>query len=163
MKISTLILLAVLAGLSTSSCFLGDDEIFLLPKGHRGLVLVILNQHNGEKIRYEDTKKRVYEIPENGILKTQFTPNTDSHHPDKYFYVENEQRIEIPYVDDPRQLRDDTIQVCCFSFGRAGKAPNVNNILAEYYEFYVGTKADIDKAMEKSNKIDPADLVEPSK
>jgi hypothetical protein len=157
MKIALILLTLV----SASSCFLlGDDEVFLLPRGYAGRVLVLLNQQKGEAILYGDRKQRVYEIPDDGILRTQFTPNTASHHPNKYFYVENAQKTEIPYVNDPRQLKSDSIQICCFSFGRGGKSPNVNDIVVEYYEFYVGTKSDIEKA-KSNNKTDPVDLVPP--
>jgi len=133
--------------------------MYILPKGYRGLVLVIYNQQSGKPAKYIDGK-RVFEIPGDGILKTQFSPNRDWHRPDTYFYVENGKMIEIPYIEH-RDLKGDPIHVCCFSSGKADKRPNDNSI--DYDEFYVGTKSEIEKAMEKAHKMKIADLIEPPK
>lgn len=74
-----------------------EDTIRLIPDGYKGTVLIIFNQEDGEPKEYEDGK-RLYRIPENGVLKTQFKPNygTQKH---QFFYVDNNNnRTEIPFI-----------------------------------------------------------------
>ena len=54
-------------------------------------------------------------------------------------------------------LHTDLIQACCFSSGKAAKT--ANGSFVEYIQFYVGTKAEIDEAFKKSEKVNPSDLV----
>ena len=44
------------------------------PRDYTGYIIVIFNQEDGKPVKYEG-KKRVYEIPSDGILKTQFNIN----------------------------------------------------------------------------------------
>ena len=53
------------------SCQNRESEIFILPENYNGYVLVIFNQKDGEEPKYFEGK-RLYIIPDNGILKTQF-------------------------------------------------------------------------------------------
>ncbi len=58
-----------------------EGELYNLPEGFRGVVVVIYDQEDGEEKEYFDPKTkdgvklRVYNIPENGVLKTKFSPN----------------------------------------------------------------------------------------
>jgi hypothetical protein len=55
-----------------SSCIQrADSERHIIPKGFAGLEIIIYDQKDGSPAKYNDGF-RVYEIPENGILKTQF-------------------------------------------------------------------------------------------
>jgi hypothetical protein len=159
MKIPATIILLGLLGVSAYFWRqnAGEDQIFVLPKGYSGVVTVLFNREDGQPVKYEEGK-RVYEIPQNGILKTQFTKNTGWHNPDKYFYTENGNIIDVPYVLDYKELKSNNYQVCCFSTGKAGK--NTSGISVEFAQFYVGTKEEIDSAAEKNEKINPADLIE---
>lgn len=74
-----------------------EHTIRLIPEGYKGAVLIIFSQKNGEPKEYEG-KKRVYRIPENGVLRTQFEPNygVQNH---QFFYVNSSNsRTEIPFV-----------------------------------------------------------------
>jgi hypothetical protein len=51
-----------------------DNETTVLPTEFRGRVLIIFNSKNGQAPKYINGC-RYYEIPENGILCTQFSPN----------------------------------------------------------------------------------------
>ena len=62
-------------------------EIFLIPKGYKGPVYVIFNQENGVKKEFEG-HKRLYKIPTNGILFTQFK-NEEGFMNQEYFYVDS--------------------------------------------------------------------------
>ncbi|MGE0127336.1 MAG: hypothetical protein AB7U82_04440 [Blastocatellales bacterium] len=135
---------------------IGDDEVFILPKGYNGVVFILHDQKNGRPKRYEQ-RKRVYEIPDNGILKTQFSHNTGWHHISKYFYKEDEKLIEIPFVIDGKQIKSDKTQVCCISSGEAYRNDNKKAVI--FTQFYVGTKEEIRKAGERAEKLNVADLV----
>lgn len=55
----------------TSSCNLGEDETYILPRNYTGPVIILFNQSTGKPEKY-DNGNRIYEIDKNGILKTQF-------------------------------------------------------------------------------------------
>jgi hypothetical protein len=50
-----------------------EKEVYLLPDSYQGPVLVVFNQSNGMPRMYEG-RSRVYDVPETGILLTQFSP-----------------------------------------------------------------------------------------
>jgi hypothetical protein len=55
-----------------SSCHQKPEaETYLIPEGFKGRATVIFNQKEGASPKYENGR-RVYEIPANGILLTQF-------------------------------------------------------------------------------------------
>lgn len=63
-------------------------------------MLINYNQDNGVAREYED-RKRVYRIPEHGVLKTQFTQNYGVQYND-YFYVgSNGERKKLDLVLPP--------------------------------------------------------------
>ncbi|MGB7070289.1 MAG: hypothetical protein WBD22_12410 [Pyrinomonadaceae bacterium] len=135
MKIIGLAVLALLLGVGVYvwKTEFGDDEIFILPEGYIGFVLILHDQKNGEPGKYE-SGKRVYEIPSNGILKTQFSLNTGWHSPGKYFYKQNGKLTEIPYLFDDRDIEarraiSSKIHICCPSNGVAGKDPSGPSIV----------------------------------
>jgi hypothetical protein len=51
-----------------------EKEIYLLPKGFQGVIIVFFDQPDGQSIQYEDSA-RVYRIPSSGIIKTKFPKN----------------------------------------------------------------------------------------
>jgi len=64
--------LAALAGCRHSTkC---EKEIYLIPPGFRGRVIVFFDQPDGKPMLYEGDA-RVYRIPDNGILKSRFRKN----------------------------------------------------------------------------------------
>jgi hypothetical protein len=163
MKIIGLMLLATLmaVGIYVWKTETGDDEIFILPESYRGAVFVLYDQKNGEPVKYEG-RKRVYEIPPSGVLKTQFSLNTGWHRPGKYFYKANGKLTEIPYLFDDRDIEArrniaSKVHVCCPSNGKAGKDPN--DVPVVFEKFYVGTDEEIHEASEKGETINPADLI----
>jgi hypothetical protein len=48
-----------------------EPEIFLIPNSYKGKVRIIFNQNCGEPKKYEG-ERRVFKIPNDGILLTQF-------------------------------------------------------------------------------------------
>ncbi|OJW85069.1 MAG: hypothetical protein BGO69_01770 [Bacteroidetes bacterium 46-16] len=59
----------------------------MIARGFTGRVNIIFNQKDGSPVKY-DNKARVYDIPSNGLLLTQFTKN-DGYINRKYFLKED--------------------------------------------------------------------------
>ncbi|MGB7070288.1 MAG: hypothetical protein WBD22_12405 [Pyrinomonadaceae bacterium] len=164
MKIIGLAVLALLLGVGVYvwKTEIGDDEIFVLPEGYRGVVLIFYDQKEGEPKKYE-RGKRVYKIPRSGILKTQFSHDEGWQHFGEYFYDGNGQLARIPYVRDGRDTESNRaigfneIYACCSSVGQS-YSDNSNRSVV-FGQFYVGTKEEIKMAGEQREKINPIDLL----
>lgn len=63
---------------------IAKPEIYLIPDDYEGEVIVVFDQSVGEPEKYLD-KKRVYEIPDDGILYTQFKWNAGLHNREFHF------------------------------------------------------------------------------
>lgn len=83
----------------------GEDEVHLLPEDFSGPVIIIFNQADGQGQRYEGDK-RVYEIPESGILRTQFPPNSGSHSQQILRKQANGSREVLPLILNLPENRD---------------------------------------------------------
>ncbi len=101
---------------------LGED--YLLPQGFKGRATVIFNQKNGLSEKYKDGR-RVYEIPSNGILLTQFKPvyGIIDHH---YYMDSNGRKQTLPIYDHnqdgiTRLLIKDSTQTGVFLDGTVGQ------------------------------------------
>lgn len=62
-----------------------EKEIFLIPEGYKGTIVILFNQEDGEKMKYQENA-RIYTIPINGVLYTQFT-RTKGVLNHKYYYM----------------------------------------------------------------------------
>lgn len=71
-----------------------DDEIHLLPKNFKGIVIIRFNVKNGKDELYENGK-RVYEIPQNGILDTKFGFDEGWSSPPEIYYLDGDKRISL--------------------------------------------------------------------
>lgn len=83
-----LFILIVIAGCKKSQpC---EKEIYLLPDGFRGKMIVFFDQPDGKEIQYEDGV-RLYPIPTSGFLKSQFPRNGGCMNDDRinFFYVDS--------------------------------------------------------------------------
>jgi hypothetical protein len=136
----------------------GETSVYVLPKNYQGVVFILYNQKDGEQPKYEDNN-RVYEIPSNGILKTQFTPNVGWRPLDKFYYLDNGKRIEITYEQPPKTIKGDTIKICCFSSGTSSIHPYDTARKVSFAMFYVGTEKNLDILYEQGEKVNPATLV----
>ncbi len=132
-----------------------EDTIRLIPEGYEGSVLIIFNQNDGAPKEYEGDK-RVYRIPENGVLRTQFEPNygVQKH---SFFYVSSEgERTGIPFVMtqndgifDKNDGDDKTYAYLEQTLGKVEKYDPDSKELMYTIEpartFYLGKLVDIDK------------------
>lgn len=70
-----------------------EPETFLIPNGYRGKIRVIFNQKCGQPIKYE-AKSRLYKIPNDGILMTQFKAEQGFIN-QEFYIIENGKRRKI--------------------------------------------------------------------
>lgn len=115
-----------------------EKEIYIIPSTFKGKVNVIFSQANGKPIKYENNA-RVYEIPEDGILLTQFKEQ-EGFVKREYFYVDKDNNkkplkiiidIEDETSTDISVFRDGTI-------GVYGNSNDENSLT--YQEFYITDK-----------------------
>lgn len=72
-----------------------SEDIFIIPEQFKGIITVVYGQENGSEKEFED-RKRLYRIPENGLLKTQFELKGASFTFGEYYFEANQgQRTKI--------------------------------------------------------------------
>jgi len=95
-----------------SPFFKDEPAMVLMPEGHEGMILIVYSQENGAPVKYEGDF-RVYEIPADGVLLTQFTPRTRSATFD-FYYVDSlgkrNQILEPDFCKEP--IKGDPPVVC---------------------------------------------------
>src|SRR5687767_4635075 len=79
--------IALVLSLVLCGCDRTEPEIVIVPRGYTGHVTVIFSQKLGSEASYRDGK-RVYTIPQSGVLLTQFADN-DGWGDWPRFYYEN--------------------------------------------------------------------------
>lgn len=81
-----------------SSCFFcgGKDEVWLVPEGYRGWVIIIPNQQDGLEEKVVDNK-RIYEIPDSGVLKTKYALTDGWHKSESYLIDKDGKRRNLKW------------------------------------------------------------------
>lgn len=101
-----------------------EPEIYLIPKGYIGWLIVAVDQEDGAEKEYEDGY-RVYRMPPNGFLKTKFSLNTGWAEAGKtrlYYYVDSLGRRTELSDYDLHPKADSIVQVmggAVINFGKA--------------------------------------------
>jgi hypothetical protein len=128
----------------TTSCKQQPEaETYLIPVGFKGKVNVIFNQPKGDAMKY-DNGRRLYEIPINGILLTQFKDEEGvvNH---QYYYVDSvgtRQPLTI-FLQEDKNSSNDTTGV--FRDGTVGVYGNSDNPKSlSYQEFYITSNKDFE-------------------
>ncbi len=129
--------------LELSSCLgrRSEPEIFLIPHNYRGKVNVIFNQLKGQEIIYEGDK-RVYKIPEDGILLTKAKPEYGFVKHEYYFVDSLGSRTPINILFDNHK---NTNEIGIFRDGTVGTYGNNDSQNLKFQEFYVADKESLDK------------------
>lgn len=80
-----------------------SEDVFIIPENFKGTIAIVYGQENGNEKEFENGK-RLYRIPKNGILKTQFELKGETaNFGEYYFETDEDKRIRIksfPY-DQP--------------------------------------------------------------
>ncbi|HVS93192.1 MAG TPA: hypothetical protein VHE59_14230 [Mucilaginibacter sp.] len=148
MKIKSILIL-IMSGF-LFACEHGEKEIIVVPRNYVGYVIVIYNQKQGEGKSYLDGK-RVYKIPQNGILKTQFPGDYGDLGLPKFYYDDIRASNQIPYFIDTKTMSSKIVGA---SGGETGVAEPNNGSEIEFQLFYVGTQKDMEKAYSDVQKLD---------
>ena len=130
----------------------GEEEIVILHKDYTGYVVIIYNQKTGTRIKYEG-KKRVYEIPAEGILKTQFSGNYGWVGFTEFYYENIAPENKIPFIVESKNIPVDSVVAFGGSTGNANKNLDGEETI-EFRLFYVGNEEQIDKAYQEAEKLD---------
>lgn len=119
-----------------------EPETYLIPQGFTGKVNIIFNQPTGKPAKYENGR-RVYEVPSNGVLLTQFKDEEGivNH---EYYYVDStgeRTRLSI-FSDDEKEKATD---VGVFRDGTVGIYGNSDDPKSlSYQEFYIANGNNLD-------------------
>lgn len=148
---------------SIISCKQAESEIFLIPEKLTGRVQIIYNQNGipmkyknmygkdviytpkmGQPIKYEN-EVRVYEIPESGILLTQFSSNDGIINQNYFSINKNGKRVPLQIFGRKKMNADysvvDKNKIGIFAHAVAGVYGNQN---IPYQEFVVSNYKEID-------------------
>lgn len=141
-------------------CDRGEQEIIIAPRNYTGYIIVIFNQEDGQPVKYEG-KKRVYEIPSDGVLKTQFNVNGGwSDYPEFYYEAINpENRLPSNILSEIETLPTDTIVGFKGATGSIRKK-DYDDERVRFAKYYIGTRLDIKRAKEEAEKLDIVKLEE---
>lgn len=149
----TVILFSFILSLMLNSCnATGEQEVIVVPKNFKGYIIIIFNQIDGTPVKYEG-KKRVYEIPQNGILKTQFNPNDGWQEFPEYYYEKIAPENKLLSFAEIKKVPVDTIVGFIGAVGSMRKN-DYNQDRFMFTQFYIGTKSDIEQAQEQTEKVD---------
>lgn len=117
-----------------------EKEIYLLPDGFRGKMIVFFDQAGGEEMLYEDSA-RVYNIPPSGYLKTQFPKNGGCMNDNRLnFYYLDSLGIRKPldyFLNLPKDSLPNDRDYVLFTFlsNPESKPDFVVHLLGSLYEF----------------------------
>ncbi|UZT99832.1 hypothetical protein ODZ84_09825 [Chryseobacterium fluminis] len=119
-----------------------EPEIYLIQNNYRGKVNVIFSQLKGQEIIYEGDK-RVYKIPENGILLTKAKPEYGFVKHEYYFVDSLGNRTPINILFDNHQNQK---EIGIYRDGTVGAYGNSNDKQSlKFQEFYVADQESLDK------------------
>lgn len=141
-------LLLVIVGLL--GCNKAEQEVVIIPNKFIGRVLIVYDQPNGAIPIYKDGK-RVYKIPSNGILKTQFSANPGWMSLPEFYYdkVATENRLIYKLTNKNLPI-DSTVAYG----GTAGSVKSNKGHQLKFLEYYVGNKNQIDSAYQAAQTLD---------
>ncbi len=131
-----------------------EKEVYLVPSNFKGKVNVVFKQANGEPMKYEKGV-RIYEIPKDGILLTQFKEQQGLIKREYFYIDENSNKTPLKIVVNLDDANDSEISI--FRDGTIGVYGDSNdkNSLT-YQEFYVTDKNNLEGYFtdEKVNEFD---------
>lgn len=139
----------------------GEDSIRLIPEGFEGPVIIVFNQKDGEPKEY-DNGKRVYRIPKDGVLRTQFESNFGLQKHEFFYTNKDGDWTEIPFVivQNKESLAKIQDKTKIFAFGERAptQGSGYDHKLGNYTipptrEFYIGNLTDIEGSYRELGKF----------
>jgi hypothetical protein len=146
-QMSIIINLIVVMQLLMSCHQKAEPETYIIPESFTGKVNIIFNRKEGSEKKYENGR-RIYEIPTDGVLLTQFTTN-DGFINRKYYYKSQSgelkllQTLEADTTKANKSLNETEVGI--FLDGISGVYGNSGEPSAlEYQEFVVSSYKNLD-------------------
>ena len=144
-----------------TSCQVSRDEVYLIPEGFVGPVLIVFNQRQGQPTQYKEGSK-VFEIPADGILETRFKalPCGDGDwdwgwesqcalRVDHYYLNDDGTRVRIPNLS--MNNSENVVQIFEFTYGRFELSPGGKEV--NYDLFMVGNLVERDSLREAGQAL----------
>lgn len=134
-----------------------EKEIFILPEGFWGTMIVFFDQPDGQEIQYEDSA-RVYRIPPQGYLKTQFPKNGGCMNNNRIkFFYEDSLGVRKPldyFLDIHKDSIPQNTDYVLFTFlsNKDSKPDFVIHLLGGVYEF--------DELTQSIHTLDPVKILQ---
>jgi hypothetical protein len=133
------------------------EEVYILRKGFKGIVLIVYDQQEG----LEDTKrggKLMYQIPQNGVLKLKRKSPTVLSRSWYYFEDPQGKRTEFYYCYPPcEDMRNNPDKV--FAYGKSNGGFENEGEQIEMTTFIVGTSYDADSLNKADEKMNPIEIL----
>ena len=129
-----------------------SEDIFIINDNFKGTIVIIYGQENGTKKEFEKDK-RIYRIPNSGILKTKFELKGEVASFGEYYYeTEQNQRISLETFPYDKPFPDST-KIYVHSWQLGNTTDSDGNKLT-YQQATIGSKndtleTDIFKLLEK--------------
>ncbi len=118
-----------------ASCQRTEPEVFIIPKGFKGKVMVVFEKKNGVLPKLEKNR-RVYEIPNNGILVTQ-SMITEGFMSRQFYYIDSlNQRIPLKSFKNEKEA-ESYDEIGIFYSGRAGIYGNSGGLQSIIYQEFI--------------------------
>ncbi len=152
MRVLNIVFLILTLSFSSIGCSIGKNDIFIVPKNYTGYVIIIYGQKGGDKPIYEG-KKRVFNIPSSGILKTQFDGNYEWKTLPEFYYNQIAPENQIRYILDPNKIPLDSVVAYGGTSATANKDLAGKDVI-RYSIYYIGNNGQIDSAYEKAENLD---------
>lgn len=139
-------------------CQSADHEIIIVPKNYEGYIVIIYDQKNGIEKQYIG-RSRLYNIPSDGVLLTQFSNNPGWSALPKFYIDSMSGNNEIPFVENFENIPEN--RICAFG-GASGSVNKdlAGNRIVRYKHYYVGNKNQIRQFIDIAEKIDIVELTE---
>ncbi|MEO1559037.1 MAG: hypothetical protein AAFS12_05170 [Cyanobacteria bacterium J06632_19] len=138
------------------SCNKTNSEVFVLPKGYSGAVIVVYEQEEGINTNVVDGVV-VYHIPKNGILKVKTALSYGSSNPPEFYEESQQEKNKIEFIQVPREKGNQGMVACCYS---NGKSLNNDNHTLVYTKFIVGNSSELEVLAKQLSEINVADIVQ---
>lgn len=133
-----------------------EEEIYLVPEGFRGKIMVFFDQTDGQEMLYENAA-RIYQIPVSGVIKSQFPKNGGCMNDGRiqFFYedsVGTRQPLEYYLNIDMDSLQQNKDYVL-FTF------LNEKNTKPDFVIHFVGDVSEFKELTESVRNIDPVAIL----
>lgn len=148
------IMLSIFTGCVQSS----EETVIVVPEDYTGYILIVYNQEKGATEEYKD-KTRVYRIPSNGVLLSQFSSNPGWSGFPKFYKGSIESGNEIPFTVEIDDVPPDRVSAFGGTTGGISRDLGGKEIV-RYIKYYIGNQSQIRESIKELDNLDIIKLVD---